>query len=284
MFSKMKNFAFITLATIVLFACGKEDEPLEPISFDSKVSASVTEANIAVTFTDNSTGVTSRTWTFPGGTPATSNDAVVNVVFKNEGPVTCKLDVVFRDGTTDTKSFVIKVGKELYARSIFGFEDNAAATTAWKRWVSNGSEAVTFSVDNTQGANGTSKCAKIVINTPDIESQIFTKENDLPFNAILESNKSYTFSFWIKSPTLTSITAVEVTNLSTSQAWHNFAWYSPVQEITSEWSQKSITFKTGDISKIYSEGRANNAYVQFKFLEKTAGTIFVDELSIKENK
>lgn len=283
MFSKFRNYFLVASVTLILAACGKDDAPLEPIDFDAKVSTSVTEANTAITFTDNSTGVTSRTWTFPGGTPATSKDAVVNVSFKNEGPVTCKLDVVFRDGTTDTKSFVIKVGKELYSRSIFGFEDNDAATVAWKRWVSNGTEAVTFSIDNTQGANGTSKCAKIVVATPGVETQIFTKENDLPFNAVLESNKSYTFSFWIKSPTLTTLTAVEVTNLSASQAWHNFAWYSPVTEITNEWTQKSVVFETGDISSFYPEGRANNAYVQFKFVEGTTGTYFIDEVSIKEN-
>jgi len=283
MYSKIKNYVLLASVAIAMASCGKDDVPLEPIAFDAKVSTSVTQAKTAITFTDNSTGVTSRTWTFPGGSPATSTKAVVDVTFANEGPVTCKLDVVFRDGTTDTKSFIIKVGKELYSRSIFGFEDNAAATVAWKRWVSNGSEAVTFSIDNTQGANGTSKCAKIVINTPNVETQIFTKENDLPFNAVLESNKSYTFSFWIKSPTLTSLTAVEVTNLSASQAWHNFAWFSPVTEITSEWTQKTVVFETGDISKFYSEGRANNAYVQFKFVEGTTGTIFIDEVSIKEN-
>jgi hypothetical protein len=283
MYSKIKNYVFLASLTIGLAACAKEEVPLEPISFDAKVSTSVTQAKTAITFTDNSTGVTSRTWTFPGGTPATSTEAVVSVTFANEGPVTCKLDVVFRDGTTDTKSFVIKVGKELYSRSIFGFEDNASATTAWKRWVSNGSEAVTFSIDNTQGANGTSKCAKVVIATPNVETQIFTKENELPFNAILESNKSYTFSFWIKSPTLKSLTAAEVTNLSATQAWKNFAWYSPINDITNEWSQKSVIFETGDISKSYSEGRANNAYVQFKFVEGTTGTYFIDEISIKEN-
>ena len=283
MYSKIKKIISILLITVAIVSCGKEDNGSgTEIIFDADVSSTSTEANVPVVFTDYSTGVTSRKWTFPGGSVATSTEAEVSVSFSSEGPVNCTLDVVFNDGTSDTKTIVIQVGSELYSRTIFGFEDETAATNAWKTWVSDGSQAVSFSIDNTQGANGTSSCAKITITTANVETQIFTKENEDPHNAILQSNTDYIFSFWAKSDTHTSITAAEVTNQSETQAWYNYAWYSPILEISNVWKHFTVEFNPGDISEHYAEGQANNAYVQFKFVQATTGILYIDEVSIKE--
>jgi hypothetical protein len=282
---KTKILTFICAISFVLMSCSGDDAPAVEMIFDPDVSTNKTEVNQPIVFTDYSTGVTSRLWTFPGGNPATSTDEEVSVSFSQEGPITCKVEVTFNDGFTETKDLVIQVGDELYRRSIFGFEDDASAMEAWKYWVSDASDAISYSIDKTQGANGTSSCAKIVITKPGVEIQLYTKGNSKPYNAILQSNISYVFSFWIKSETLTSLEAAEVSNQSDAQkVFKNFAWWSPIPKITNTWEQKFIEIPAQDISKTYSEGVAANAYTQFKFKPTTAGTYYIDEVSLKEKK
>lgn len=282
---KTKILTFLCAISFVLMSCSGDDTPAVEMIFDPDVSTNKTEVNQPIIFTDYSTGVTSRLWTFPGGNPATSTEEEVSVSFSQEGPITCKVEVTFNDGFTETKDIVIQVGDELYRRSIFGFEDTASAMEAWKYWVSDGSEAISYTIDKTQGANGTSSCAKIVINKPGVEIQLYTKGNSKPYNAVLESNINYIFSFWVKSETLTSLEAAEVSNQSDAQkVFKNFAWWSPIPKITNTWEQKFIEIPASDISKIYSEGVASNAYTQFKFRPTAAGTYYIDEVSLKEKK
>lgn len=252
------------------------------INYD--VSAYQTDAYQSITFTDNSNSVASRVWTFPGGTPATSTEPEVSVHFAQEGPVVCTLEVNFLNGITDTQMIPIQVGTEQYVRSVFGFEDATLATDIWESWVSNGTDAMVFSVEHApgEGANQTDGYAKIVINQANVESQLFTKGITGFPNAVLQSNKTYEFSFWIKSENFSQVTAAEVSNLSEEQSWKNFAWYSPIPEVTNEWSFKTVTFQTGDLSQVYSEGSANNAWTQFKFIQPGIGVIFIDEISLKE--
>jgi PKD repeat protein len=69
----------------------------------------------AVTFTDLSIGVYSRLWTFPGGDPASSDLAQVDVIFLEEGDVTPTLEVEYYDGTTESMTFSVKVFPVLVA-------------------------------------------------------------------------------------------------------------------------------------------------------------------------
>lgn len=249
------------------------------------VSAYQTNADEPIIFKDNSNSVASRVWTFPGGTPNTSTDDEVSVAFSQEGPVLCTLEVTFLNGITDTQEINIQVGTEQYVRSVFGFEDATLASDIWESWISNGTDAMVFSVEHApgEGANQTDGFAKIVINQANVESQLFTKGKTGFPNAVLQSNKTYEFSFWIKSENYNQVTAAEVSNLSEEQSWKNFAWYSPIPEVTNEWSFKTVTFQTGDLTQVYSEGRANNAWTQFKFIQPGIGTIFIDEISLKES-
>ena len=68
-----------------------------------------------VTFTDLSIGVSSRRWTFPGGDPATSDRAQVDVIFQEEGDVVPTLEVEYFDGTTESMTFAVKVFPVLVA-------------------------------------------------------------------------------------------------------------------------------------------------------------------------
>lgn len=249
------------------------------------VSSYQANANESIIFKDNSNSVASRVWTFPGGTPNTSTDDEVSVTFSQEGPVLCTLEVTFLNGITDTQEINIQVGTEQYVRSVFGFEDATLAIDIWESWISNGTDAMVFSVENSsgEGALGTDGFAKIDINAANVESQLYTKGKEGFPNAVLQSNKTYEFSFWIKSENFNQITAAEVTNESDEQSWKNFAWYSPIPEVTNEWSFKTVTFQTGDLTQVYSEGKANNAWTQFKFIQPGIGTIYIDEISLKES-
>jgi hypothetical protein len=280
-----KNAFIIILSICLLFINCKDDEiSIDELIFDPDVSSSKVELGGQVVFTDYSTGVKSRLWTFPGGTPETSTDEEVSVSFSKEGPVTVKVEVTFLDDFTETKEFIIQVGNELYRRNIFGFEDATDATEAWGFWVSDDSDAMVFSVENSLqgGADGTDGFAKITINKANVESQLYTKGNTEPFNGILESNKTYEFSFYVKSDDFDQFTAAEVSNENQVQSWYNFAWYSPIREITSDWSYKTVTFQTGDLTQTYAEGFANNAWAQFKFLQNKTGVLYIDEVSLKE--
>ena len=247
----------------------------------NKVQAEIGEP---ITFTDNSNSVQSRLWTFPDGSPATSENQEVEVVFNQEGPVKCKLEVTFLNGIVDVQEISIQIGKEKYPRSVFGFENETQVNDTWQSWISNGTNAMTYSYQNAagNGANQTNGFLKIDILTPNIECQLYTKGIDGFPNAVLESFKTYEFSFWIKSDVFTTVTAAEVTNENETQAWQNYAWYSPIIEVNNDWSFKTITFQTGNLEQVYSEGTANNVWTQFKFIQPNTGTIYLDEISLKE--
>lgn len=280
------NILFLfSIISIVITGCVAE-KTFEESVFDADVNSNKTELGQPIVFTDYSSGVASRVWNFPAGNPATSTDKEVIVSFSQEGPITCNIVATYPQGFTESKEINIQVGNELYARGIFGFEDAEKSLEAWKYWVSNGSEAVKFSIDKTQGANGTSSCAKIEVVNPGVEIQLYTKGNAKPINAVLKSNTAYLFSFWIKSETLTSLMAAEVSNQSEAQKnFKNYAWWSPVPKITPKWEQKFIEIAAQDIAKTYpNEGQAMNAFTQFKFMPTTPGIYYIDEVSIKEIK
>ncbi len=272
---------FIALFSIALFSCSSDDDPEEPMVFDASVSATKVDVGATVTFTDNSTGVKSRVWTFPFGSVKTSTEPTVKVSFSFAGPVTCNLVVTFNDESTESKDFTIQVGNELYSRAIFGFEDEEAALGFWKVWNSSGNEDIVATIDKTQGANSSSSCLKVTVNNTGSESQLFTKGNELLYNATLKSNKTYIFSFWVKSDNITSLEGAEITNESATQSWHNFVWVSPVP-VTNTWTKLEYTFETGDIKSIYSEENATNAYTQFKLIPTQKGVVYIDEVSITE--
>ena len=287
---KWVTTAFIAVSLITLIASCKEDTS-EPVLFDAKASASTVDSGAVVTFTDNSTGVTTRTWTFPTGTPATSAEATVNVKFM-EGPVTAKLVDVFSDGTTKTKEFKLQVGKEMYSREVFGFEGDSALAKGkgWKVWNAGTTPDVTIAIDKTQGVNGTTRCLKITLTKAlTNEAQIFTKENMAVINAVLEPNKPYVFTFWIKADAnLAGKDGFDCDVVNSNEAswgnglpiqeWKDFAWWGWFP-VTTTWTKMSVDISP---SNYYSGQNAANAYAWFKFeAGLPAGVVYIDEVSIK---
>ncbi len=88
-------------------------------------------ANQAITFVDNSIGNTSRTWYFPGGTPSTSTDAIVNVTYPSTGNYSFAL-VINNDNYADSSYFsnAIQVQNALtYFQDLDG--DGFGGTNTW---------------------------------------------------------------------------------------------------------------------------------------------------------
>lgn len=105
----LKYMLFLLFAQLfILYSCEKENEREKKLI--ATISANEAMAGVDVlTFTDQSLGVTSRTWTFPGGEPATSDKPEVRVVFSEEGDIVVTLRVVYYDGTEETKEFPITI-------------------------------------------------------------------------------------------------------------------------------------------------------------------------------
>lgn len=126
----------------VLGSCQKENKTVEK---DFDFGASTQEALIGekVTFTDYSINVETRTWTFPDGTPATSDQAVAEVAFSTVGVKTVTLTVKYPDGTEDSGSIEITVLDPMSA-------DIKAEGLTPKGCAQKGKE-ITFSLENVEG-------------------------------------------------------------------------------------------------------------------------------------
>ncbi|MBN2485730.1 MAG: hypothetical protein JXB34_07125 [Bacteroidales bacterium] len=124
----------IVSGVMLLTSCIEEEKNWETIlfekgTFDATASVNVSDTvydinGDSVVFTDLSTKVYSRQWTFQGGTPASSNDSVVTVrYFQSSAPDTpfvATLTVKYLDNTTQTRNFYITAkGRNFLSYSLF---------------------------------------------------------------------------------------------------------------------------------------------------------------------
>jgi len=135
----------VAVLAILTVSCKKEEKEKEVAvpDIDWSIPSESVLAGKAVSFTDNSLDVQSRTWTFQDGNPATSTDAVVSVTFTSAGEKAIKLEVVFKNGKTNTKEAKVNVFEPLEG------EISVNKTTAMG-CIRIGEE-VTFSLDNASG-------------------------------------------------------------------------------------------------------------------------------------
>jgi len=115
----LKYMLFLVfLPLFILNACeknyGKKQETIKELMATASANIAVAGGD-TLKFIDLSLGVTNRTWTFPGGDPATSDKAEVGVVFNEEGEIAPKLVVEYFDGSKDSISFDIQIFPVLIA-------------------------------------------------------------------------------------------------------------------------------------------------------------------------
>ena len=140
-----------------LTATGVNDTPvLCAAEFTS--SATLVCAGSTVTFTDVSYhGVTSRNWSFPGGTPATSTDENPSVVYDQAGTYNVQLTVSDGSNTlTSTQNLAVTVlaNPGIPAPLAEGFE-NVAALNGPEWYTVNPNADNTFGVTSTAAYTGT---------------------------------------------------------------------------------------------------------------------------------
>ena len=114
-----KYLLFLAFVPLFLLNSCEKDYGKEPET--TKELMATVSANKAVaggdtlTFIDLSLGVETRTWSFPGGEPATSDKPEIGVVFGEEGNIAPSLVITYFDGSKDSMSFPIKIFPVLIA-------------------------------------------------------------------------------------------------------------------------------------------------------------------------
>ena len=137
-------FSLMTLCGLfALASCQPEDTATVEKDFDFTASLEIARLGETVTFTDNSINVQSRTWTFEDGTPATSGEATVDVVFNSIGTKEVTLTVTYSDGTEDKGSLSIEVTNPLSA--------DIAVAGLTKMGAAKFGKEITFSLENVIG-------------------------------------------------------------------------------------------------------------------------------------
>ena len=290
----IKSYVLMLMAVIFVIGCTEEDIlPPPPTTIVATVSSQRAVTGLPVIFSDTSRDVLSRTWTFPGGTPASSTDAEVSVIFIEAGTYTCTLEINFEGGISNSKEFIILVTDPVVTppssdgfanRDIFSFENTTAAVASWKTWSPETVSPATITVDATQGANGTSSSGKVTFTASGKEIQMFTSEDFSGINAEMDKTKKYEFSFYAKASATTTITAalensVDITKhtwATENQSWKGYLWQD--KEITTTWTK--YTFSIDPSSQPYNI--AENVYIKFKMIPTAAVTIWLDEFSLKE--
>lgn len=114
----MKRTLLLTAAVCCMFAAVSCTEKEKAIDKDFAYSIPAeTIVGETVTVEDLSINVSSRTWTFEDATPATSSEAIVEVVFSKAGSKAVTLTVNYADGTKDEVTKSIEV-KDVFSASI----------------------------------------------------------------------------------------------------------------------------------------------------------------------
>lgn len=259
------------------------------------------KAGQAVSFADNSTGIPdARVWTFEGG-PSSSTDSVTNVEWSDAvGQVNIILAVTrSADGATDSDTLQLQVGGvEILNRAVFGLEDQDSeidAVSKWWSWTPNDG-TVSYELDKTDGANGTSQSLKLTAASNYGEFQVRPHENGPEFLASLESRTTYVFSFYMKSSeamTLSEVSVLNVKNDDPKEGWYTPLWTGDATiedpKVTTSWNNFAYEFTTEDLTtwadEGYNDGMADNAGPFFKHFGAVTGSeliVWIDEMSLKE--
>ncbi len=110
-----KNYIVILITSfMVLFTACEENnnEYLRPGELFPKADKESIFIGESIVFTDYSTRVQSRQWTFEGGSPSTSTEQQVEVSYSTHGVFNTTYEVTFEDGSTSSETLTVTVNKE----------------------------------------------------------------------------------------------------------------------------------------------------------------------------
>lgn len=159
-----------TANTVLRYACYGRSVWETPINNLREVNANFIAQNAnpcigtPVQFTDLSTGnITSRTWSFPGGTPSSSTIANPLVTYSTPGVYNVSLTVT--DGVTNSSktipNYISTLGTSLPLSE--GFEGSGDPPAGWRK-IDNGTQGITWMLSTLAGGFGNSPSAMIFDN------------------------------------------------------------------------------------------------------------------------
>ena len=233
-------------------------------------------------------GITARTWTFAGGSPATSTDSIVNVTYNSAGEYAVTLEVSNSTGsetTTITNYIKVLAVPGLGFPYSEGFEDLSSIPDNDRFFVINPGNDPAWVINGTQSSAG-SKSAYIhnfAANTPDID-QLISGTIDL---SVLDASEELIFTFDY---------AYHKKN-SNDDEWLKFYVSKDCGET---WSQRKVMhgsilsnestasnyipadddWKTITVTNINSSYYVDNFRYRFQFEGETGNNIYLDNINI----
>lgn len=110
-----REYIFLIVTALVVFvaACDRSTpDYLRPGEIFPKASQQNVFVGESIVFTDYSTRVESRQWTFEGGTPSSSTEQQVEINYPNPGSWEATLEVTYEDGTTTSETLTVRIDEE----------------------------------------------------------------------------------------------------------------------------------------------------------------------------
>lgn len=125
-FKYIQIFSFVLFGALVVLPGCSEDEKDWDVQLFEKGIVDATASSLAinygesVTFTDNSTKVYTREWSFEGADISSSTESTVTVTYPMGGSFTATLSVTHVDNTVQTKEFTVEVEGPAISQWPFG--------------------------------------------------------------------------------------------------------------------------------------------------------------------
>ena len=105
------------MAIVLLSGCEEFDvrEGIREVEFKVTADTKLITEGESITYKDSSVNVSSRTWTFEGGTPGLSDQVEQVVSYEVAGMFPTNLEVTFEDGRTQDRIFMVSVEPKVFA-------------------------------------------------------------------------------------------------------------------------------------------------------------------------
>lgn len=108
------NFRTVFAAFLIILVAGCKDEAVTPKRGLLYPGADKNTVFVGekINFSDYSTRVMSRQWTFEGGSPASATENTVEILYSEAGTYSAILEVTYLDGTTEMETIQVTVNNE----------------------------------------------------------------------------------------------------------------------------------------------------------------------------
>jgi PKD repeat protein len=258
--------------------------------FISNSNTSVICAGDSVTYTDVSWNGTplSWSWTFPGGTPASSTLATPTITYNTPGVYSASLTVTDASGsksTTKNNYIVVNNNTAQYTNTFYseGFETTAIPNTDWDvRNTNSGSN--TWEQTTTAAATG-SKCVRLMNNTNYVGHIDELISPSIDMTQLSDTTPNLTFKIAHAQKTSTSADKLQVyisTNCGKTWVLRQTTTGSALSSAgivagsfvptASQWITKTVNL-TGYITQ-------TNLYIMFRFTSDGGNNIYLDDINI----